>query len=108
MVWIGAHPDMNTPDPTPSGNVHGMPLACCIGRGPAELTRIFGYSPKIDPANVALVRVRSVDDKERDNLERPGVHVFTMRDIDQHGMRPVIEQSIRLAGAGTTAFHVSL
>ncbi len=108
MVWIDAHTDMNTPDTTPSGNVHGMPLACCIGRGPDELTRIFGYSPKIDPANVALVGVRSVDDKERDNVQRSGVHVFTMRDIDERGMRSVIEQSIGIASAGTAGFHVSL
>ena len=55
MIWIDAHTDMNTPSTSPSGNVHGMPLACCIGAGPEELTRIFGYSPKVDPANVALV-----------------------------------------------------
>ena len=61
MIWIDAHTDMNTPGTSPSGNVHGMPLACCIGAGPDELTRIFGYAPKIDPANVALVGIRSVD-----------------------------------------------
>ena len=108
MVWIDAHTDMNTPDTTPSGNVHGMPLACCIGRGPGELTRIFGYSPKIDPANVALVGVRSVDEKERDNVQKSGVHAFTMRDIDERGMRSVIEQSIDIAMSGTIGFHVSL
>ena len=59
LIWIDAHTDMNTPDSSPSGNVHGMPLACCIGQGPTELTNIFGYSPKVNPANVALVGIRS-------------------------------------------------
>ncbi len=66
LIWIDAHADMNTPATSPSGNVHGMPLACCVGMGPLELTRIFGFAPKVDPANVALVGIRAVDEKERD------------------------------------------
>ncbi|HWY46950.1 MAG TPA: arginase [Bryobacteraceae bacterium] len=108
MIWIDAHTDMNTPATSPSGNVHGMPLACCIGLGPKELTDIFGFSPKVAPENVALVGIRSVDDDERDNVQESGVHAFTMRDIDERGMRSVIEESIRIAGAGTAGFHVSL
>ena len=108
MIWIDAHTDMNTPATSPSGNVHGMPLACCIGLGPKELTDIFGYSPKVAPENVALVGIRSVDDQERDNVQSSGVHAFTMRDIDERGMRSVIEESIRIAGSGTAGFHVSL
>ena len=72
MIWIDAHTDMNTPDSSPSGNVHGMPLACCIGLGPQPLTDIFGFSPKVSPANVALVGIRSVDEKERRNVQRSG------------------------------------
>jgi arginase len=108
MIWIDAHTDMNTPSTSPSGNVHGMPLACCIGAGPDELTRIFGYSPKVDPANVALVGIRSVDDQERVNVQHSGVHVFTMRDIDERGLGTVIEEAIRIASSGTAGFHVSL
>lgn len=108
LIWVDAHTDMNTPESSPSGNVHGMPLACCIGKGPEELTGIFGYAPKVDPANVALVGVRSVDGRERDIVQRSGVHVFTMRDIDERGMRSVFEEAIRVAGAGTAGFHVSL
>jgi arginase len=108
MIWIDAHTDMNTPATSPSGNVHGMPLACCIGLGPKELTDIFGYSPKVAPENVALVGIRSVDNQERDNVQSSGVHAFTMRDIDERGMRSVIEESIRIAGSGTAGFHVSL
>jgi arginase len=108
LVWIDAHTDMNTPETSPSGNVHGMPLACCVGLGPAELTGIFGYSPKVDPAHVALVGIRSVDGRERDIVQQSGVHAFTMRDIDECGMRAVIEDAIRVAGSGTVGFHVSL
>jgi arginase len=85
-----------------------MPLACCIGAGPDELTRIFGYAPKIDPANVALVGIRSVDEQERINVQHSGVHVFTMRDIDERGLGRVVEEAIRIASSGTTGFHVSL
>jgi arginase len=108
MIWIDAHTDMNTPATSPSGNVHGMPLACCVGLGPPELSGIFGYSPKLDPANVALVGIRSVDDKERDNVQQSGVHVFTMRDIDERGLGPVIDEAIRVATSGTAGFHLSL
>ena len=108
MVWIDAHTDMNTPSSSPSGNVHGMPLACCVGLGPPELSNIFGYLPKIDPANVALVGIRSVDQKERDNVQRSGVHAFTMRDIDERGMRSVIEEAIEVASRGTAGIHLSL
>jgi arginase len=108
MIWIDAHTDMNTPDTSPSGNVHGMPLACCVGMGPPELTDIFGYSPKVAPEHVALVGIRSVDERERENVQRSGVHAFTMRDIDERGMRGVIEEAIRIATAGTAGFHVSL
>src|ERR1700722_8467421 len=107
LIWIDAHTDMNTPDSSPSGNVHGMPLACCIGEGPRELTNIFGYSPKVHPANVALVGIRSVDVSERDIVRNTGVHAFTMRDIDERGMRSVFEEAIRIAGEGTAGFNVS-
>ena len=108
LIWIDAHTDMNTPETSPSGNVHGMPLACCIGAGPDELTGILGFAPKVDPANVALIGIRSVDEAERNNVQESRVHVFTMRDIDERGLRSVIEESIRIASTGTAGFHVSL
>ena len=108
LIWIDAHTDMNTPDSSPSGNVHGMPLACCIGLGPQPLTDIFGFSPKVIPANVALVGIRSVDEKERRHVQRSGVHAFTMRDIDERGLRPVMEEAMDYASSGTAGFHVSL
>jgi len=108
LIWIDAHTDMNTPGTSPSGNVHGMPLACCVGLGPAELAGIFGYSPKVDPRQVALVGIRSVDGRERDIVQQSGVHAFTMRDIDERGMQAVIADAIEIASAGTVGFHVSL
>lgn len=107
VIWIDAHADMNTPDSSPSGNVHGMPLACCIGSGPRELTELAGQVPMLRPENVAIVGLRSVDEMERLNVRGLGVHAFTMRDIDERGLRTVMQQAIHAAAAGTAGFHVS-
>src|ERR1700758_4019940 len=108
LIWIDAHSDMNTPDSSPSGNVHGMPLAAIMGLGPAELGNIFNFSPKVHPENCVLVGVRDVDAIEKENIRRAGVEVFTMRDIDERGMRSVMEEALRMAGRGTAGYHVSL
>ncbi len=108
VIWVDAHADMNTPETSPSGNVHGMPLACCIGEGPVELTGIFGYAPKVEPRNVVLVGIRDVDRRERSRVRASGVNVFTMRDIDERGMRDVMEEALALAGADTAGVHLSL
>jgi arginase len=107
LLWIDAHADMNTPESSPSGNVHGMPLACIIGLGPAELTGIASHVPMVDPANVAIVGLRSVDDIERLNVRGAGVHPFTMRDIDERGMRTVMQEAIHAVSSGTSGFHLS-
>jgi arginase len=107
VLWLDAHADMNTPDSSPSGNVHGMPLACAIGLGPAELTGLAGRVPMVDAENVALVGLRSVDDIEKYNVRGAGVHPFTMRDIDERGMREVIRQAIHAVSSGTSGFHLS-
>ncbi len=108
LIWVDAHADMNTPESSPSGNVHGMPLACCVGRGPAELTEIFDYSPKVDGANVALLGIRDVDKREREVVRASGVTAFTMRDIDERGLRKIMERAIAIASNGTAGFHLSL
>jgi arginase len=108
LLWIDAHADMNTPQSSPSGNVHGMPLACCAGVGPDELTRMFGFAPKAEPENIALVGIRDVDSMERPNIRDIGVHAFTMRDIDERGMRAVMDEAIVIATRGTAGFHLSL
>jgi arginase len=107
LIWIDAHADMNTPESSPSGNIHGMPLACIIGMGPDELVCLGGYSPKVDPKNVVIIGLRSVDDIERQNVRGTGVHAFTMRDIDERGLRSVMQEAIAHASAGTAGFHLS-
>jgi len=107
-VWIDAHSDINTPETSPSGNVHGMPLAALLGMGPDALTKIFGYAPKIDAKNTVLVGLRDIDVAERETIRRAGVAVYTMRDIDERGMRAVMEEALRAAGNGTAGYHVSM
>jgi arginase len=109
VLWIDAHTDINTPSSSPSGNVHGMPLAALLGLGPEPLGNLFGYSPKIAPENTVLIGVRDIDAAERENIRRAGVtEVYTMRDIDERGMRAVMEEALRAAGRGTAGYHVSL
>ncbi len=108
VIWIDAHADMNTPEISPSGNVHGMPLASCLGRGPHELTDIFGYAPKMDARNTVLIGLRDVDERERGMVRELGVVAYTMRDIDELGLRKIMEQAIAAATDGTAGFHLSL
>jgi arginase len=108
LIWIDAHTDINTPDSSPSGNVHGMPLAAIMGLGPPELANIFHFSPKVQPENCVLVGVRDIDAIEKAHVHRAGIEVLTMRDIDERGMRTVMEEALRMAGRGTAGYHVSL
>ncbi len=107
VIWVDAHADMNTPQTSPSGNVHGMPLACLIGKGPNPLTHLFGYAPKVDPRNVALVGIRDVDILEAPHVKKSGVRAFTMRDIDEKGLSRVMAEAIDIASAGTAGIHLS-
>ncbi len=107
-IWLDAHGDMNTPDSSPSGNVHGMPLAAIIGYGAPELVELLEFKPKAEPRNVALVGVRDLDAKERRLVKESGVHVFTMRDIDERGMREVMTEAVRFAADDTDGVAVSL
>jgi arginase len=108
IVWVDAHTDMNTPETSPSGNVHGMPLACLIGTGPEELTGMLGFTPKVDAKNVALVGIRDVDAQESRIVKESGVSYFTMREIDERGMRAVMSDALEIANRGTDGFHLSL
>ncbi|HET9401509.1 MAG TPA: arginase, partial [Candidatus Acidoferrales bacterium] len=108
LLWLDAHGDMNTPESSPSGNVHGMPLAAIIGYGAPEMVDMLGFHPKIEPRNVALVGIRDLDAKERRLIKDSGVHVFTMRDIDERGMREVMSEAIRFASDDTDGIAVSL
>ena len=106
-IWLDAHADMNTPETSPSGNVHGMPFAATLGVGPDALSKIFGFSPKIKPDKCVLIGARDLDSRERRLVKESGVNVFTMRAIDEQGMRAVMEKAIRLATADTAGFVVS-
>jgi arginase len=108
LIWIDAHTDINTPDSSPSGNVHGMPLAALMGLWESELANIFDFSPKVRPENCVLVGVRDIDAVEKEHVRRAGIGVFTMRDIDERGMRTVMEEALRVAGRGTAGYHISL
>jgi len=108
LIWLDAHGDMNTPESSPSGNVHGMPLASIMGHGPAKLTELAGAKPMVEPRNVALVGIRDLDSKERKLIKETGVHVFTMRDIDERGMREVMAEALRFASDETAGVAVSL
>jgi arginase len=108
MIWLDAHADMNTPESSPSGNIHGMPLAAIMGYGPPELTELGGTKPMVQSRNVALVGVRDLDAKERRLIKESGVHVFTMRDVDERGMREVMSEALRFASDETEGICVSL
>jgi arginase len=106
-LWIDAHADMNTPDSSPSGNVHGMPFAASLGLGPDALTKIFGYAPKLKPEKCVLIGARDLDARERRQVRDSGIHVFTMRAIDEQGMRGVMEKALAIATADTAGFLCS-
>jgi arginase len=107
LLWVDAHGDMNTPATSPSGNVHGMPLAALLGSEPADLSNIGGFTPTVLPAHTVLVGVRNLDDREKVAVRDSQVHVFTMKDIDRQGIASVVEQAVNLAGNGTAGIHVS-
>jgi len=108
VLWFDAHADMNTPETTPSGNIHGMPYAVSLGLGVPELVDLKGFRPKLDPRHCVLIGVRDVDPLERENVRRSGLTVFTMRELDELGMRVVMEHALEIASRGTAGFHVSL
>jgi len=106
-LWIDAHADMNTPETSPSGNVHGMPFAVGLGHGPEELTNIYGFAPKLRPERCALIGIRDLDGRERQVVRASGVNLFTMRDVDEMGMRNVMERALHMVTKGTAGFVVS-
>jgi len=106
VIWVDAHGDMNTPQTTTSGNVHGMPLAALLGQEPRELASIADC-PAVLPQHTVLVGVRNLDEQEKAQILGSGVHVFTMKDIDREGIAVVAERAIALASAGTGGIHVS-
>lgn len=107
LIWFDAHGDLNTPATTPSGNIHGMPLAVLLGLGDPQLVELGGNTPKISGGNAVLVGVRRLDPGERELLSSRLVTVFTMRDIDERGLKDVIQSALEIATAGGRGLHVS-
>lgn len=108
VIWFDAHGDMNTDETTPSGNIHGMPLAVNLGIGHSSLLNIGGFSPKLNPKNVVLVAARSVDSDEVRLIRESGIKVYSMAEIDRAGMGRVMEEAIAIASDGTDGIHLSL
>jgi arginase len=107
LLWIDAHGDINTPETSPSGNIHGMPLAALLGYGPQQLTTVAGDFPKVAPENVALVGIRSLDAGEKNRLKQTGVQVHTMADIDRHGVHKIMEKALARITKQADYVHVS-
>jgi arginase len=108
LLWFDAHADFNTPDISPSGNVHGMPMASIMGYGPIELTHIFGFSPKILPEHAVMIGIREVDMEERTLVKQSGVRVFTMKEIDRRGIGSVMDEALAIVTTGTDGFAATL
>jgi len=107
VIWVDAHADMNTPQSSPSGNIHGMPLAVCLGQGAPELVALAGERPALDARHVAIVGARDLDASERDVVRRSGVRVFTMSEIDERGIATCMDEAIARASEGTAGIHLS-
>ncbi|MDA9951708.1 arginase [Oligoflexaceae bacterium] len=107
LVWIDAHADLNTPDSSPSGNIHGMPMSVLLGNGHKDLTSIGFDGPKIKAENIALIGIRTIDGAEREILKASGVNYYTMREIDERGMFTVMREALEHVKKGTSGVHLS-
>lgn len=107
IVWVDAHADFNTPQTTPSGNIHGMALAAILGYGHPRLARLGGISPKAIEENTVLIGGRSFDPQESRAISKSKMTVFTMRQIDELGMRRVIQEAVKIASSGVDRVHLS-
>jgi len=107
LVWIDAHADMNTPETSPTGNIHGMPLAVSLGEGVRELVGLAGDRPALDPRHVSIVGARDVDPGERERIRRLGVRVYTMSEVDERGIAACMDEAVARALDGTAGVHLS-
>jgi arginase len=107
VIWLDAHGDINTPETSQSGNIHGMPLAHGLGIGHKDLLALSEKNPMVDPSRTVLIGIRDLDPGEQNTIREMGVRAFTMRDVDEMGMRNVIQEAVRIASNGTAGFHLS-
>lgn len=107
VIWFDAHGDVNTAETSPSGNIHGMPLAVSLGNGHPNLTEIMSKDAKVKPENVVLIGARDLDDGEKDLLKRLNIKVYTMNEVNRYGMAQVIEETINYLKERTDGVHLS-
>lgn len=107
LIWFDAHADMNTPETTPSGNIHGMPLSTLLGYGAPALVNVAGFSPKLDPKFCAHVGARDIDRGERELINKLGMRFFTMREIDERGMSACMDDAIAIASGASYGYAVT-
>ena len=107
VIWVDAHTDMNTPETSPSGNIHGMPLAVLLGYGPRELVALAGDEPALDAKNVCVIGARDVDGAERALVREAGVRVYTMSELDDRGTAVCVKEAVERASDGTVGIHLS-
>jgi arginase len=107
LLWFDAHADMNTPETSPSGNIHGMPLSALLGYGPQDLTHLSGFSPKLDPRFCAHIGARDVDQGERRLIRELGMRFITMREIDERGMSACVDEAISIASKASAGYCVT-
>ena len=107
LIWLDAHADLNTPETSPSGNVHGMPVAHLLGRGDRTLATLSTAAPAVLPEHLVYVGLRDLDEAEKASIRALGIRAFTMRDIDERGLRSVMDDAVAIATTGTGGVHVS-
>ena len=107
LIWFDAHADINTPETSPTGNIHGMPLATLLGYGAPELTNVAGFAPKLDPKLCVHVGARDIDAGERELIRKLGIRFFTMREIDERGMKECMDDAIKIASRGSGGYGVT-
>lgn len=107
VIWIDAHADMNTENTTPSGNIHGMPLAASLGLGNSDLVNLYGFAPKLKPENCAIIAARSIDPQERLNIKKLNPSVYTMSDVDKLGIHRIISRVLKQFKEKVDHIHIS-
>ncbi len=108
LIWIDAHMDSHTPETTPSGNIHGMPVACLLGRGETSLTELCDHLPKIDPENICLIGIRSYESGELNLLQKLNVRIFYIDEVKQRGMAAVLKDAVKIVTRNTVAYGMSI
>ncbi|MDH9161610.1 MULTISPECIES: arginase [Staphylococcus] len=108
VIWYDAHGDLNIPEESPSGNIHGMPLRVLAGDGDEQLVNISNYTPKVKPEHIVLIGMRDLDEGERRYIKENNIKTYTMADVDRYGIQQIIEETIEYLEHKTDGIHLSL